>query len=215
MFSAIVEDGRLLTSVRGAGDGRSAFHLMDLDTRTVASFGPPTTYEAGGAGIPIAYGGGTAFWSGRALPAAPGYQLERRSLKGEVMQTVTRLASWMRERHAAGITRYEQPFVSAMTVDREGNVLVATTSPSAGWRPARTAADRMAKATFYDIHVDVISPGGELLAAVGPIPADTAIAAMPFRFLDGRGIGYRQVETESGVAVAMSSLRLGFTKTRH
>jgi hypothetical protein len=97
--TALLDDGRILSSDSRTPPKSRYFHLFDPSTSGIFSFGEGTTPREDSLRLssnsrPIAYAGGDRFWAAPTYSAGRGYTLELWSTHGHLLRTIRREVNW-------------------------------------------------------------------------------------------------------------------------
>jgi hypothetical protein len=190
----VASDRVLTTSSVARGQSEGYFHVSSTKGELVATFGQLSPkhlsqFRQNALHRVSAYAGDSTFWV--APPDnEPMYRLERWSLDGELLQTVTRDVEWFR---STGPEADVRPSLHGLHVDGDGLLYAYLTVPNSSFH--RRGSQGLPTPEMIDFYYDVIDPRSETLLASGR----TDGRELPFRFFGVSNEGAVLRESETGL----------------
>jgi hypothetical protein len=142
-----------------------------------------------------------------------GYQLERWSTSGGLLQTIERDAIWFpkgldptAELDRGGKQRAPDPTLQPMNVDQDGLILVYSWVPNSAWDTDSPDND-MVRA--QNLHIEVIDPKTRVLIASEVVRVQALVSGIvPRFFFPGTRNGYIVVEGVAGPEIHLVEYKL-------
>jgi hypothetical protein len=218
-FTIVTENGTVITSLpeRGIGSRGPApaphwFGVADFKGALISTFGD---YRTGGVtsdrpddhNRQITYAGNNRFWASPERASKYGYTIEQWGLDGKQHLTLKREVPWYPD--GPGIPQPSGqrplPYVFRINADTSGLLITLSVIATEKWDQIATAAPerrREAQESAYNIYIEVIDTRAGVVLASELFAPPTVATAMVTRFMPGRMMAYRHVDTPDGLREA-------------